>query len=336
MENSLICLQTGSTDPCYNLAFEETVLTNRTEGNYLILWQNDKTVVIGQNQNAAAEINRKFVEENGIRVVRRSTGGGAVYHDLGNLNYSFISDAGDAQTLQKEQFALPVVKALRKLGLDAELSGRNDILVSGKKVSGTAQRILGKRILYHGTLLFDSDFSMVSRALQVDPSKFRSKGIGSVRSRVGNIRTFLKVDMDMPAFWDYMKNELLEGRAAEDTLSPAELSSVKALQHSKYGSWDWTYGRSPEFEYANKEKFPGGLLEVRLSAAAGRITQIRFYGDFLSSAPLDPVQDALKGCPLQVQAVTAVLSRFPLPLYFGSIRREEIIDTLFGACGTLP
>ena len=150
-------LETDSQNPYYNLAFEEYVLTHRLEGEYLLLWQNDNTIVVGQNQNTEAEINRPFVEEHHINVVRRSTGGGAVYHDLGNLNYSFITDAGELQELAMQRFTAPVVEALKGLGLNAEASGRNDILVEGRKVSGTAQRVSHGRILHHGTLLFDSD-----------------------------------------------------------------------------------------------------------------------------------------------------------------------------------
>ena len=150
-------LETHSQNPYYNLAFEEFVLTHRLEGEYLLLWQNDNTIVVGQNQNTEAEINRAFVEEHHINVVRRSTGGGAVYHDLGNLNYSFITDAGELQELAMQRFTAPVVEALKGLGLNAEASGRNDILVEGRKVSGTAQRVSHGRILHHGTLLFDSD-----------------------------------------------------------------------------------------------------------------------------------------------------------------------------------
>ena len=159
-------LETGSTDPAYNLAFEEVVLQNRREGNTLLLWQNDHAVVIGQNQNAEEEINHAFVEAHGIRVVRRMTGGGAVYHDLGNLNYSWMTDVENAGAITYQQFTRPVVEALRGLGMAAEASGRNDILVEGRKVSGTAQRLLGKRILHHGTLLFDSDPEMIAGALR--------------------------------------------------------------------------------------------------------------------------------------------------------------------------
>lgn len=322
-------LETGSTDPAYNLAFEETVLNRRREGAILILWQNDNTVVIGQNQNAEAEIDRAFVEAHGIHVVRRMTGGGAVYHDLGNLNYSFITDVEDAEKLTLERFTRPIVEALRGLGLEAEASGRNDILVEGRKVSGTAQRLLHDRVLHHGTLLFDANPDMIAGALRADPAKFQSKSTQSVRSRVGNIRSMLKTDMDLPAFWDYLKGFLGGGQLTPDALTETELAEVQRLKAEKYDTWEWNFGRSPQFSVRRKRKWDGGILEVGANVAEGRITEIRFYGDFLSLCPLEPLEADLTGCPFRREDVGSVLAAEPLKQYFGSLRLEEILDTLF-------
>ena len=241
-------LETGSTDPAYNLAFEEYVLTHRMDGDYLILWQNDNTVVVGQNQNTAAEINRAFVEAHGVHVVRRTTGGGAVYHDLGNLN----------------------------------------ILVEGRKVSGTAQRVYKTRILHHGTLLFDSDPDMVAGALNVDPEKFRSKGRKSVRSRIGNIRSFLKQDMTLQDFWAHLRVSLGKTDVAPEQLTAEELAQVQRLKEEKYDTWEWTYGRSPRYNYTGKRRWPGGNLEVYAEIHEGKAEQIRFYGDFMAAAMKSP------------------------------------------------
>ena len=322
-------LETGSHDPFYNLAFEETVLSRRTEGDYLLLWQNDNTIVIGQNQNAEAEINRAFVEEHGIRVVRRTTGGGAVYHDLGNLNYSFITDAGDAERLTMERFTKPIVEALCGLGLHAEASGRNDILVEGRKVSGTAQRLMKGRILHHGTLLFDANPGMVAGALNADPAKFQSKSAKSVRSRIGNIREFLPGEMDLPAFWEYLKTALAGSGLTQVQLSGEELEAVRELKRTKYDTWEWNFGRSPQYDVTNKRRFEGGSLEVRTAVAKGAITHMTFYGDFLSVSPLDDLCAALEGCAFRREDVGAVLERFPLRELFGGITRDEILDTLF-------
>lgn len=321
-------LQTGSTDPAYNLAFEEYVLKSRREGSLLILWQNDNAVIIGRNQNAEAEINRPFVERHGIRVVRRNTGGGAVYHDLGNLNYSFITDAGDLQERSAARFTQPVVEALCGLGLDAESSGRNDILISGRKVSGTAQQLFKGRILHHGTLLFDSNPEMIAGALNPDPTKFQSKSVQSVRSRVGNIRSALPQDMDMIAFWEYLRVSFTTGGMIPLSLSPAELSQVQALKEEKYDTWEWNFGRSPKFETCFKHRYGGGLLELHLSVSAGRIADIQILGDFLALTELAPLENALLGCPYQEEAVRTVLDHFSLGEMLGGITRDEFIDTL--------
>lgn len=321
-------LETGSTDPAYNLAFEEYILTHRMQGDYLLLWQNDNTVVVGQNQNAAAEINRAFVDAHHIHVVRRTTGGGAVYHDLGNLNYSFITDE-DGSALQFERFTAPVVDALRALGLQAEASGRNDILVDGRKVSGTAQRIYKNRILHHGTLLFDSDAGMVAGALNVDPEKYRSKGRKSVRSRIGNIRESLPKDMDLPEFWAFLKTFFGAAGCVADALAPEELAQVRSLKEEKYDTWEWTYGRSPRYNYTEKRRWPGGSLEIFAEIHAGCIEQLQFYGDFMSASSMDEIIQALTGCPFRPEAVAQKLDAFELSKYFGAITKEEILQTLF-------
>lgn len=322
-------LETHSTDPAYNLAFEEYVLTHCREGDYLLLWQNDNTIVVGQNQNTVQEIDPAFVERHHITVVRRSTGGGAVYHDLGNLNYSFITDAGDAERMTMERFTRPVVEALTELGLQAEASGRNDILVEGRKVSGTAQRLTGGRILHHGTLLFDSRPEMVAGALRADPAKFTSKSTKSVKSRIGNIRDFLPQDMTLSDFWSWLKNRLAGDGWSDGALTGEELAAVSRLADEKYRTWDWTYGRSPHFDMVSRGYFAGGRLEVGLSVAKGCISSIRFYGDFLSVTDTFPLCRALTGTPFREEAVREVLAGQPLAQMFGGITCEEILKTVF-------
>ena len=312
MSQEIHYLETGSQDPFYNLAFEETVLRSRRSGEYLLLWQNDNTIVIGQNQNAEGEINRAFVEAHQIHVVRRTTGGGAVYHDLGNLNYSFITDVGDAERLTMERFTRPIVEALQGLGLQAE-----------------AQRLLRGRFLYHGTLLFDANPGMVSGALNVDPAKFESKSAKSVRSRIGNIREFLKTDMDMPAFWSYLKKTLAGSGLVEDHLTDEELAAVDELKRTKYDTWEWNFGRSPKYNLRNKRRWDGGTLEPCVEVDQGIIRQIVFYGDFLAVSPMDEVTGALMGTPFRREDVGAVLDRFPLRDYFGTITRDQVLDTIF-------
>ena len=319
-------LETGSTDPAYNLAFEEYVQTNRREGDYLILWQNNNAVIIGRNQNAEAEINREFVESNGIHVIRRNTGGGAVYHDMGNLNYSFITDASAPENRSAAPFTTPVVAALKGLGLDAEASGRNDILVSGHKVSGTAQHLLKGRILHHGTLLFDSDLSTVSGALNPDPTKFQSKGIKSVRSRVGNIRQFLAKDITLLEFWTYLKTTLADS-LIPTALTAEELAAVETLKREKYDTWQWNYGKSPQYQQVSRKRFSGGLLELHITVERGIIQALRIYGDFLALVPVEPLEQALIGCPCREDAISEILALQDMSC-LGTITAQEFIHLL--------
>ncbi|MFV0497625.1 MAG: lipoate--protein ligase [Candidatus Fimivivens sp.] len=328
-KNATRYLESGSQNPAYNLAFEEYILKHRCEGDYLLLWQNDNTIVVGQNQNTEAEINRAFVEANAINVIRRVTGGGAVYHDLGNLNYSFITDAGASDQIALSRFTAPVVSALKELGVDAEASGRNDILAGGKKCSGTAQRLFENRILHHGTLLFDANLGMAAQALNVDPAKFQSKSAQSVRSRIGNIRELLPKDMTLPAFWDYLKRVLAGSGLIQDTLSPQELDEIEKLKIAKYDTWEWVYGRSPKYDMTNKCKWAGGLIEARIAVEKGCIADLIFYGDFLSVDSMDEVVAALRGCPFRREDVADVLRKFDLPRYFGTITLDEILNTMF-------
>ena len=294
---SVFYLETGSTDPCYNLAFEQYVLEHRTEGDWLMLWQNANAVIIGRNQNTAEEINPAFIQEHGIAVVRRMTGGGAVYHDLGNLNYSFITDAGDAALQNLSRFTQPVCRALETMGVAAESSGRNDILVDGKKVSGVAQRVHQGRILHHGTLLFDSDRDMITGALRADPAKFASKSTKSVRSRVGNLKDYLPEGTTIGQFWEALRRELMDEEARPASLTREELSEIRHLAESRYRTW-------------------------------GILREIRFFGDFMSTAPLDKLTEELQGVPRERKAVEEVLSHYELPSLFGTITEEEILSSI--------
>lgn len=331
MNEVLYFMDIRSTDPTYNLALEEYLLTHHMEGEILLLWQNANTIVIGRNQNTEEEINRPFVEAHGVTVVRRTTGGGAVYHDMGNLNYSFIQNVDDPEKMSIAALAVPVVKALRTMGVTAEVSGRNDILVDGKKVSGVAQRMYKNRILHHGTLLYASNPDMVAGALRVRQDKFISKSAKSVRARIGNIQDYVQdPSMNIETFRTRLIEALTERRDVRPiTLRPEEEAEIIKLQMEKYRNWDWTYGKSPAYALHTAARFPGGYLEVKADVQNGLIQDIRFIGDFLALIEIDPAQDALKGVRFEREDVRRALGSLPIEKIFGAVTVNDILMLLF-------
>ena len=273
----------GSVDPCFNLAAEEYLADTLDGKDVFMLWRNSPAVIIGRNQNAYTELDLDYASRRGIAVVRRLTGGGAVFHDLGNVNYTFISPRRGGDGIDFARFCGPVVSALRGLGLDASLSGRNDITVNGLKVSGSAQCVRNGNVIHHGTLLWSADLSEMAGVLRPDPSKLSSKGIKSVRGRVGNMRDMLPPDGPLgrdSGAEDFM-NYLLEsvpGRRAEFT--EEQIAGIRKLALIKYSTREWNLGERGDFSCRRSRRFPYGRVEVSFEAANGRIVSMTVTGDF--------------------------------------------------------
>ena len=297
--------------------------------SYLLLWQSRSAVVIGKHQDALAEIDRAYVEAEQIQVVRRLSGGGAVYHDLGDLNYSYITDAPGG-VLDLGRFCRPVLQALRAMGLPVELTGRNDMVLDGRKVSGSAQYVRQGRVMHHGTLLFDTDLDKMARALRADPEKIRSKGVASVRSRVTLLRPALPEDMDMPQFRARLLQELQRQLPGElMRFGAEELRQIDALCRTRYGTWEWTFGASPPCDQVLRRRFEGcGTVEARLRLERGRIAALQFVGDFFSSVEPEELAATLLGCPLEQDALRAALSGTDVSRYLLGLDAERLIALL--------
>ena len=317
-----------SHDPAYNLALEEHLYRSVNEGHpgYFLLWQNAPSIIVGRFQNTAQEVNRPFVEERGIHVVRRISGGGAVYHDLGNVNYSFIVPNDEGTPFDFARHARPVIDALAKLGVEAESGGRNDLLIDGRKFSGSAQHMDRRRLLHHGTLLFDSDLSILEQALSVDEEKFTSKGFKSVRSRVTNILPMLPEPISVEEFIDALRGAL----SGTDTssLDEAQLSEIRRLRDEKYATWEWNWGASPEFTERKVHRFPWGKVEALLNVKEGVIRQARFYGDYFGTENREEIERLLEGRVYKEDALREALEGFPLERSFKGAGTEEFLTFL--------
>ena len=323
-----------NTDAYTNLALEEYVLRNFDEAtDYLIFYINAPSIIIGRNQNTLEEINHEYVKEQGIKVVRRISGGGAVYHDLGNLSFSFITDYDYTRLNNFRQFTAPIIRVLHDMGIEAELSGRNDIEVEGKKVSGNAQFSTPKRMFSHGTLLFDSELSEVANALNVKMSKIESKGHKSVRSRVANLVEFLDEPMSIKTFRTRLLEGLYEERDSFETyhLTDEEWKEVHQLRDEKYSTWDWNYGSSPKFNIQRTRRFDIGEIDLRLDVEKGYVENAKIYGDFFGRDPVEEMEAMLTGIRYTEADVRSVVEPIDITPYFGALSKEDFISLVYGA-----
>ncbi|MFD0699031.1 lipoate--protein ligase [Paenibacillus sp. GCM10027628] len=321
------------TDPRVNLALEEYALRHLpADENYLLFYINEPSIIIGKNQNTIEEINPEYVKEQGLHVVRRLSGGGAVYHDLGNLNFSFITkdDGNSFHNFQK--FTEPVVAALRNLGVEAALSGRNDIQVGERKISGNAQFATKGRMFSHGTLLFNSEIENVVRALKVNPDKIQSKGIKSIRSRVANITEFLQHPITIEQFRKKLLESIFgteEARVPHYKLTAEDWGRIHELSTERYQNWDWNYGKSPKSTIQSSKRFEGvGTLDIRMDIEGGHINNMKIYGDFFGAYDVAEIEDLLRGARYEESAIRERLAGVELRRYFGASDPEAFVDLL--------
>lgn len=334
----MIFVPNENNDPRINLAIEVFLLQEmKVDEPILLFYINEPSIIIGRNQNTIEEINKEYVDEQGIHVIRRFSGGGAVYHDFGNLNFSFIMPDDGNSFRDFEKLTKPIIQALHEMGVEgAELKGRNDLVIDDMKFSGNAMYATNGRMFAHGTIMFDSDINEVVKALKVRKDKIESKGIKSIRSRVTNIKPFLPKENQGMTTEEFRQEILLKifGVSSTDEIKTYELTEedwkkVNEISDQYYRNWDWNYGKSPEFEIERRKRFPIGSIDIRLNVENGRISEAKIFGDFFGLGDIKDVEDALLGVKYEKDALTTAVASIDVKKYFGNIEPTDLLELIY-------
>jgi len=326
----MLLIDSKNADPYFNIAAEEYFLKHNSE-DYFVLYINSPSIIIGKNQNALSEINIDYVKKNKIPVVRRLSGGGAVYHSQGNLNFSFIINDSKNNLMNFKKFTTPIIEVLKGLSVNAENTGRNDLVIEGKKFSGNAQFKSKNRFLHHGTLLFSSDLKEVSKSLNADPIKFEDKSTKSVLSRVTNIADYLKEKITIDEFKDLIFKQIINDNPQYHfyDLTKNDFEEIRKIVKTKYETWDWNYGYFPKYNFSNKKKFSGGLIEVYLDVKDGIIIDSKIFGDFFSEKDVEIFEKLLINVKHDEEALKNVLASIKITDYFLNFSENEILSLFF-------
>ena len=326
----MLCIHHHSTDPYSNIATDEYIFKNINEDCFM-LWQNDNAIIVGKHQNTLAEINIDYVKEHDIKVVRRLSGGGAVYHDMGNLNYSFTKTGENTEMVDFKKYILPILEVLQGLGVDARFEGRNDLTIDGKKFSGNAEHVFKNKVLHHGTLLFTSEMKSVSGALKINPLKYSDKAVKSVPKRVTNISDHLKVPITLEEFTQKIMDHIIftHDDCVLYEFTETDLKAIKKIRDEKYATWEWNYGKSPDYNFKKGIRTDGGTLEMNLDVEKGIIKKVKIYGDFFNEKDISEIETGLENTPHEENEIRKVFNQYQIGKYFHNMTANDLLSAMF-------
>lgn len=326
----MLCIQSESFDPYFNLASEEYLLKCFQE-DFFLLYRNTPSIVVGKHQNTLAEINLSFIQEKEMIVARRISGGGSVFHDLGNLNFAMISSGRKGELVNYSKFTLPVIGAMGEMGLDVKLGERNELLLGGLKISGTASHVFKQRVLHHGTLLFSSEMGDLSAALKVQTGRFRDRAVKSIPSKVTNIRDHLVDKMDITDFQNRIIGTILKtmDAATNYRFTDHDLTEIRKLRDSKFSTWEWNFGYSPKYQFNRSLKFESGSIELHMNVDKGIIREVHIEGEFMSEKSIHALEEAFIGAIHDPETLRQRLSDIQVEEYIAGLENEELLSGMF-------